>query len=91
MLAPLLPLAADPGKCSLPSFHWPLTREYARSPPSIGHRPGIMLAPLLRLAPDPGICSLPSFDWPLTREYARREYALRSSPKQTNIIPPRQK
>eukprot|EP00959_Pyramimonas_sp_CCMP1952_P192693 4029136-Pyramimonas_sp.AAC.1 len=36
MLAPLLRLAPDPGICSRPSFDWPLTREYARSPPSIG-------------------------------------------------------
>eukprot|EP00976_Prorocentrum_cordatum_P081654 1184502-Prorocentrum_minimum.AAC.1 len=30
-----LRLAPDPGICSLPPFDWPLTREYARSPPSI--------------------------------------------------------
>eukprot|EP00976_Prorocentrum_cordatum_P084311 1185605-Prorocentrum_minimum.AAC.2 len=35
-IGPLLRLAPDPGICSLPSFDWPLTREYARSPPFIG-------------------------------------------------------
>eukprot|EP00976_Prorocentrum_cordatum_P084152 1185537-Prorocentrum_minimum.AAC.6 len=34
MLSPLLRLAPAPRICSLPSFDWPLPREYARFPPS---------------------------------------------------------
>eukprot|EP00959_Pyramimonas_sp_CCMP1952_P237179 4957016-Pyramimonas_sp.AAC.1 len=47
MLTPLLRLAPGPGTCSLPSFDWPLTREYAHSPPSfIGplHHQGVETA-----------------------------------------------
>eukprot|EP00976_Prorocentrum_cordatum_P085205 1185975-Prorocentrum_minimum.AAC.1 len=39
-------LGRPPGICSLPPFDWPLTREYARSPPSIGPRHGLRIASL---------------------------------------------
>eukprot|EP00976_Prorocentrum_cordatum_P117462 1196311-Prorocentrum_minimum.AAC.4 len=35
----ITPIECRVGICLLPTFDWPLTREYARSPPSIGPQP----------------------------------------------------